>query len=78
MVGTNFIDDTGDRYNPDIYVIHEEFYDILHNDIALIRTEKSIIVNELVSTIDLPEKNEIDYKLPAYLAGWGALKVLNY
>ena len=62
-----------------IYV-HQGFkYNLMVNDIALVKIEQKVELNKYVRTVCLPEKNEGDLVIPTkygYVAGWGATKAL--
>ena len=62
-----------------IYV-HQGFkYNLMVNDIALVKLEQKLELNKYVRTVCLPEKTGGDLVIPTkygYVAGWGATKSL--
>lgn len=75
IVGTVYPSSYGEKYALDRITPHKDFdSNKLINDIALLRTAKTIIYNEWVQPIELPTK-DTPANLQAYISGWGITKV---
>lgn len=74
VVGTVYPSVNGAKYALDQITPHESFdSNTVFNDIALLRTAKTIIFNDLVQPIALPTKNTPG-NVQAYISGWGVTK----
>ena len=85
LVGTNYInDDSGDRYQVEEAIMHPDFEMAnFHNDITLLRTDKSIEFRKTdsaykVNSVCLPPYDTEKVSFPpetAVVAGWGTTEV---
>lgn len=74
VVGTILPSEKGTAYPLDRIIPHEEYGPTaITNDIAFLRTAKTIVFNEFVQPIALPTRNT-PADLPAYISGWGVTK----
>lgn len=76
MTGTNYLNETGVRYNAQ-ELRHKPDFDFwgLQNDVGIILLGEDIVYGPKVGPIGLSKRNitEVDY--PAILSGWGRLEV---
>lgn len=74
VVGTVYPSVNGAKYGLDRIIRHKSFDpNTVFNDIALLRTVKTIVFNDFVQPIALPTKNT-PRDLEAYISGWGVTK----
>jgi len=70
------------RYKVEKVIMHENWlpykrHSTTDTDISVLKLEEAVEMNELVSTIDLPEHNEKFYGECCMISGWGSLYGLN-
>lgn len=74
--GTNFLNQSGDVYNAEEVIIHENFNILLiRNDIGLVRLKTDIKYNEIVKPIAIASTDSVEAGHPCLLTGWGTLEV---
>ena len=75
LVGTNCLDDGGDRYPVVEYVAHRKYKIGEHgHDIALVRVKDKIKFNDHVKSIKYSSE-EFPNGVEALLTGWGRIEV---
>lgn len=71
LVGTNSLKEGGDRYKPDKLFYHSRYNrPQFHNDVGLVRLEKSVTFSKLVQSVPYSEK-EVPANVTVRLTGWG-------
>lgn len=75
LVGTIFLDNGGVTYGVQEVIVHDKWNNItIANDLALIRTNRTIIFNESVRKIELATERPPDGS-KAIITGWGITRV---